>query len=183
MVPFSMRVIAAELPAHTGKGIEGLDALFALERTCTTVVARLDAGQTEAGTGTGTDADAAAGHDKAEQDARLELWRARHVRVQYAIGNCQLRSSLPPLCNGGHALAGSARWAAPAEGPRGVVAPLSTNHTTKGNHLTHTARVAVLRHRPPPHQGLLAGAQRVWPHPGQGRPEPQALRRHRAHRP
>ena len=82
MVPFALRVIAAELPAHRGNPTVALDALFALTMRCKSVVARLVQGEDEAGNKPGPDDAAPA----------LALWRGRSRKVQYVIGNCLLLS-------------------------------------------------------------------------------------------
>jgi len=82
MVPFALRVIVAELPAHRGNPTEALDRLFALARRCKAVIARLLKGQDEAGGMPGPDDAAPA----------LALWRSRTRKLNYVVGNCLLQS-------------------------------------------------------------------------------------------
>jgi hypothetical protein len=50
MVPFSLRILLAELPQHIGKPNEALDRLYYLQRTCKTVLKNLGNGLDEDGT-------------------------------------------------------------------------------------------------------------------------------------
>jgi len=49
MVPFSLRLLQAELPQHIGKPNEALDRLYSLQRMCRAVLKSLDSGLNEDG--------------------------------------------------------------------------------------------------------------------------------------
>lgn len=49
MVPFSLRILQAELPQHIGKPNEALDRLYSLQRMCKTVLKNLENGLHEDG--------------------------------------------------------------------------------------------------------------------------------------
>lgn len=82
MVPFSMRILQAELPQYMGRPRDALDNLYALQRTCFQVQENLLQNLTE---------DGSQGEMTPEYKmAAIELWVAREVRVLYSIGNCFL---------------------------------------------------------------------------------------------
>lgn len=82
MVPFSLRLIRAELPARLGDHATALAELHALKHTCQTAIARLGAGLAE---------DGGPAVEGADGMAAIAAWRARLRRVQLGIGNCLLR--------------------------------------------------------------------------------------------
>ncbi|XP_068678322.1 trafficking protein particle complex subunit 12-like isoform X2 [Montipora foliosa] len=82
MVPFSMRILQAELPQYMGRPRDALDNLYELQRTCAQVQKNLQANLMEDG-GQGE-------MTPANRMAAMDLWVAREVRVLYSIGNCFL---------------------------------------------------------------------------------------------
>eukprot|EP00041_Stephanoeca_diplocostata_P011771 m.194697 g.194697 ORF g.194697 m.194697 type:complete len:446 (-) comp18658_c0_seq1:94-1431(-) len=82
MVPFSLRVIRAELPAQLGQVTEALDQLCVLKHMCQMALKRLDKGLDE-------DGNTYEGTPELKQ-ASQELWTARIERLDYGIGNCLL---------------------------------------------------------------------------------------------
>ncbi|XP_031555083.1 trafficking protein particle complex subunit 12-like [Actinia tenebrosa] len=83
MVPFSLRILLAELPQHSGKPNEALDRLYSLQRTCKAVLKNL---------ANGLDEDGSKSADKSDdmREAAVKMWNERELRVLYAIGNCFL---------------------------------------------------------------------------------------------
>lgn len=82
MVPFSMRILQAELPQYMGRPRDALDNLYELQRNCAKVVKNLRENLMEDGShGEMTDEN---------RMAAIELWVSREVRVLYSIGNCFL---------------------------------------------------------------------------------------------
>jgi len=82
MVPFSMRILQAELPQYMGRARDALDNLYELQRTCAQVLKNLQENRTE---------DGGQGEMTPENRmAAIELWVSREVRVLYSIGNCFL---------------------------------------------------------------------------------------------
>jgi len=82
MVPFSLRILQAELPQYMGRPKDALDNLYELQRTCCKVLKNLQDNLTEDG-----------GQGEMTPEGRLaalELWISREVRVLYSIGNCFL---------------------------------------------------------------------------------------------
>jgi len=49
MVPFSMRILQAELPQYMGRARDALDNLYELQRTCAQVLKNLQENRTEDG--------------------------------------------------------------------------------------------------------------------------------------
>ena len=93
MVPFALRVLRAELPAHLGKPEETLDRLFGLHAVVDAMIANLERGLTAEGEEVA---------EKEEKDpaspemvdeataAALETWRRRRMNLLYAISNALL---------------------------------------------------------------------------------------------
>lgn len=82
MVPFSLRILRAELPQYMGRPRDALDSLYELQKTCAQVLKNLRGNKMEDG-GQGD-------ITPANRMAAIELWIAREVRVLYSIGNCFL---------------------------------------------------------------------------------------------
>ncbi|XP_015754909.1 PREDICTED: trafficking protein particle complex subunit 12-like [Acropora digitifera] len=82
MVPFSLRILRAELPQYMGRPRDALDSLYELQKTCAQVLKNLRGNRMEDG-GQGD-------ITPANRMAAIELWIAREVRVLYSIGNCFL---------------------------------------------------------------------------------------------
>eukprot|EP00035_Acanthoeca_spectabilis_P001032 m.77128 g.77128 ORF g.77128 m.77128 type:complete len:408 (-) comp10584_c0_seq1:2237-3460(-) len=83
MVPFSLRLIRAELPSRLGKHDGSLVQLHLLKHACQTAIARLQTGKAE---------DGSAEHDLGDQfDVVVQVWQSRLQRVEIGIGNCLLR--------------------------------------------------------------------------------------------
>ncbi|XP_050734491.1 trafficking protein particle complex subunit 12-like isoform X4 [Eriocheir sinensis] len=80
MVPFSFRLLVAELPQHLGKHTQALDRLNALLRTCNKIIKNLNTGLSEDGSNLEM--------TNNMRDDSLKLWRTRRHRVMYSITNC-----------------------------------------------------------------------------------------------
>eukprot|EP01137_Pigoraptor_chileana_P032209 Opistho-2@21224 len=77
MVPFSLRVLHAELPIHLNMPQESLDRTYAVIETCTKVLSSLRAGRTD---GMGP-------LDAADVTAAIALWQSRVDRLKFSVGN------------------------------------------------------------------------------------------------
>ncbi|KAK6307087.1 hypothetical protein J4Q44_G00222350 [Coregonus suidteri] len=82
MVPFSMRVLHAELPQYLGKPQESLERLHSMRTVCQTIVDNLEQGLSE-------DSSMINLTQKNRQES-LQLWRSRLSRVMYSMANCLL---------------------------------------------------------------------------------------------
>ncbi|XP_038656247.1 trafficking protein particle complex subunit 12 [Scyliorhinus canicula] len=82
MVPFSMRVLHAELPQYLGKPQESLDRLHAMKITCLKVIDYLENGLAEDGSMINVSSE--------NRQASMQLWRSRLGRVMYSMANCLL---------------------------------------------------------------------------------------------
>ncbi|XP_051942639.1 trafficking protein particle complex subunit 12 [Hippocampus zosterae] len=82
MVPFSMRLLHAELPQHLAKPQEALDRLHNLKTVCLTIVDNLEKGFAE-------DGDMITLTMENRQES-LKLWKSRLSRVLYSMANCLL---------------------------------------------------------------------------------------------
>ncbi|XP_061724134.1 trafficking protein particle complex subunit 12 [Cydia pomonella] len=82
MVPFALRLLIAEMPAHAGRPEKALPSLYAVLAVVQQMLANLKAGKTEDGS-----AVLAAEQDRAES---LRLWAGRETRVQHSIVNCAI---------------------------------------------------------------------------------------------
>eukprot|EP00795_Rhopilema_esculentum_P007846 gene7846-13724_t len=80
MVPFSLRIIRAELPQHNGRPQESLDRIYRLLASVRKILKNLKNGLSEEDEKI----------DLAEDILRdtIELWRRREIRVLYSLGNC-----------------------------------------------------------------------------------------------
>ncbi|XP_026333735.1 trafficking protein particle complex subunit 12 [Hyposmocoma kahamanoa] len=81
LVPFSLRLLVAELPGHVGKPEEAIDRLYAMLDIVQQMLENLRQGKTEDGTATITE------QDKIES---LRLWTGRETRVLHSIVNCAI---------------------------------------------------------------------------------------------
>uniref|UniRef100_A0A6Q2YAX5 Trafficking protein particle complex subunit 12 n=1 Tax=Esox lucius TaxID=8010 RepID=A0A6Q2YAX5_ESOLU len=82
MVPFSMRVLHAELPQYLGKPQESLDRLHSMRTVCQTILKNLEQGLAEDGSMISL--------TQENRQASLQLWRSRLSRVMYSMANCLL---------------------------------------------------------------------------------------------
>ncbi|KAM3871473.1 trafficking protein particle complex subunit 12 [Diretmus argenteus] len=82
MVPFSMRLLLAELPQYLTKPQEALDRLHNLKTVCHTILDNLEQGLAEDGSMVTV--------TQENRQASLELWRSRLSRVMYSMANCLL---------------------------------------------------------------------------------------------
>ncbi|XP_008059853.1 trafficking protein particle complex subunit 12 [Carlito syrichta] len=82
MVPFSMRILHAELQQYLGNPQESLDRLHGVKTICSKILTNLEQGLAEDG-----------GMSSVTQEGRqasIRLWRARLGRVMYSMANCLL---------------------------------------------------------------------------------------------
>ncbi|KJE92863.1 hypothetical protein CAOG_03754 [Capsaspora owczarzaki ATCC 30864] len=79
LVPFSLRVIHAQLPHYVGKPQLALDRLYSLNHTCTQVMSHLRSGKNENGIAQKLAA--------SRVQAALTLWGERQTKLQYCIAN------------------------------------------------------------------------------------------------
>eukprot|EP00794_Sanderia_malayensis_P004779 gene4779-5406_t len=84
LVPFSLRIIHAELPQHNGRPQESLDRLYRLLDVVKTVASNLENGLSEHGEENSI--------SETERTGAMQLWNSRHTRILYSIGNCLLGS-------------------------------------------------------------------------------------------
>ncbi|KAM7376473.1 hypothetical protein PAMP_006204 [Pampus punctatissimus] len=82
MVPFSMRLLHAELPQYLAKPQEALDRLHNLKTVCLAILENLEKGLAEDGSMITLTQD--------NRQASLKLWRSRLSRVMYSMANCLL---------------------------------------------------------------------------------------------
>ncbi|XP_053701068.1 trafficking protein particle complex subunit 12 [Synchiropus splendidus] len=82
MVPFSMRLLHAELPQYLAKPQEALDRLHNLKTVCHTILENLEKGLAEDGSMITLTPE--------NRQESLKLWRARLSRVMYSMANCLL---------------------------------------------------------------------------------------------
>lgn len=82
MVPFSMRLLHAELPQYLAKPQEALDRLHNLKTVCLTILENLEKGLAEDGSMITLTPE--------NRQASLTLWRSRLSRVMYSMANCLL---------------------------------------------------------------------------------------------
>ncbi|XP_045455680.1 trafficking protein particle complex subunit 12 [Melitaea cinxia] len=81
LVPFSLRLLIAELPMHVNKPEEAMDRLYAMLSVIEQMIANLKESRTEDGTSTITAED---------QTESLRLWTSRQTRVLHSIINCAI---------------------------------------------------------------------------------------------
>ncbi|XP_030054780.1 trafficking protein particle complex subunit 12 isoform X1 [Microcaecilia unicolor] len=82
MVPFSMRVLHAELPQYVGNPQESLDRLHNMKTICTKILDHLEKGLAEDGSMINI--------TQSNRQASVQLWRSRLGRVMYSMANCLL---------------------------------------------------------------------------------------------
>uniref|UniRef100_A0A7N6ASA9 Trafficking protein particle complex subunit 12 n=1 Tax=Anabas testudineus TaxID=64144 RepID=A0A7N6ASA9_ANATE len=82
MVPFSMRLLHAELPQYLSKPQEALDRLHSLKTVCLSILENLEKGLAEDGSMITL--------TQENRQASLKLWRSRLSRVMYSMANCLL---------------------------------------------------------------------------------------------
>ncbi|XP_014842920.1 PREDICTED: trafficking protein particle complex subunit 12 [Poecilia mexicana] len=82
MVPFSMRLLHAELPQYLSKPQEALDRLHNLKTVCLAILENLEKGLAEDGSMITL--------AQENRQASLKLWRSRLSRVMYSMANCLL---------------------------------------------------------------------------------------------
>ncbi|XP_072545233.1 trafficking protein particle complex subunit 12 [Salminus brasiliensis] len=82
MVPFSMRVLHAELPQYLNKPQESLDRLHSMRSVCQKILANLEEGLAEDGSMMTL--------TQENRKASIQLWRSRLCRVMYSMANCLL---------------------------------------------------------------------------------------------
>ncbi|KAB0353536.1 hypothetical protein FD755_023765, partial [Muntiacus reevesi] len=82
MVPFSMRVLHAELQQYLGNPQEALDRLHRLKAVCSKILANLEQGLAEDGTMSSI--------AQENRQASVQLWRSRLGRVTCSMANCLL---------------------------------------------------------------------------------------------
>ncbi|XP_074717732.1 trafficking protein particle complex subunit 12 isoform X2 [Strix uralensis] len=82
MVPFSMRILHAELPQYLGNPQESLDRLHSMKIICAKILENLEQGLAEDGSMTNI--------TQENRQASVQLWRSRLGRVMYSMANCLL---------------------------------------------------------------------------------------------
>nr|XP_019940522.1 PREDICTED: trafficking protein particle complex subunit 12 [Paralichthys olivaceus]XP_019940523.1 PREDICTED: trafficking protein particle complex subunit 12 [Paralichthys olivaceus] len=82
MLPFSMRLLHAELPQYLAKPQEALDRLHTLKTVCHAILENLEKGLAEDGTMITL--------TQENRQASLKLWQSRLSRVMYSMANCLL---------------------------------------------------------------------------------------------
>ncbi|XP_015236774.1 PREDICTED: trafficking protein particle complex subunit 12 [Cyprinodon variegatus] len=82
MVPFSMRLLHAELPQYLAKPREALDRLHKLKTVCLAILENLEKSLAEDGSMITI--------AEENRQASLKLWRSRLSRVMYSTANCLL---------------------------------------------------------------------------------------------
>ncbi|XP_017287244.1 trafficking protein particle complex subunit 12 [Kryptolebias marmoratus] len=82
MVPFSMRLLHAELPQYLAKPQEALDRLHNLKTICLAILENLEKSLAEDGSMITL--------SQENRQASLKLWRSRLSRVMYSMANCLL---------------------------------------------------------------------------------------------
>ncbi|XP_010955241.3 trafficking protein particle complex subunit 12 isoform X1 [Camelus bactrianus] len=82
MVPFSMRILHAELQQYLGNPQESLDRLHRVKAVCSKILANLQQGLAEDGS--------ASSLSQENRQASIQLWRSRLGRVMCSMANCLL---------------------------------------------------------------------------------------------
>ncbi|XP_002758104.1 trafficking protein particle complex subunit 12 isoform X1 [Callithrix jacchus] len=82
MVPFSMRILHAELQQYLGNPQESLDRLHRVKTVCSKILANLEQGFAEDGSMSSVTLEG--------RQASIRLWRSRLGRVMYSMANCLL---------------------------------------------------------------------------------------------
>ncbi|XP_045513451.1 trafficking protein particle complex subunit 12 isoform X1 [Pieris brassicae] len=81
LVPFSLRLLIAELPSHFGKPEEAMDRLYIILDVIDMMLSNLNKNKTEDGCGIITEED---------KNESTRLWSGRRVRVLHSIVNCAI---------------------------------------------------------------------------------------------
>ncbi|XP_006882914.1 PREDICTED: trafficking protein particle complex subunit 12 [Elephantulus edwardii] len=82
MVPFSMRILHAELQQYLGSPQESLDRLHRMKTICSKILTNLEQGLAEDGSMSNI--------TQENRQASIQLWRSRLGRVMYSMANCLL---------------------------------------------------------------------------------------------
>ncbi|KAM9201072.1 trafficking protein particle complex subunit 12 isoform 2-T2 [Dugong dugon] len=82
MVPFSMRILHAELRQYLGSPQESLDRLHRMKTICSKILTNLEQGLAEDGSMSNI--------TQENRKASIQLWRSRLGRVMYSMANCLL---------------------------------------------------------------------------------------------
>nr|XP_032815581.1 trafficking protein particle complex subunit 12 [Petromyzon marinus]XP_032815582.1 trafficking protein particle complex subunit 12 [Petromyzon marinus] len=82
MVPFSLRILHAELPQYLGRPQETLDRLHQVGVICAKILSNLENGLAEDGSMINLSTE--------NRQASVQLWRSRVARVHYSTANCLL---------------------------------------------------------------------------------------------
>ncbi|XP_043844120.1 trafficking protein particle complex subunit 12 [Dromiciops gliroides] len=82
MVPFSMRILHAELQQYLGNPQESLDRLHNMKTICSKILKNLEQGLAEDGSMNNI--------TQENRHASVQLWRSRLGRVMYSMANCLL---------------------------------------------------------------------------------------------
>ncbi|XP_006864029.1 PREDICTED: trafficking protein particle complex subunit 12 [Chrysochloris asiatica] len=82
MVPFSMRILHAELQQYLGNPQESLDRLHRMKTICSKILMNLEQGLAEDGSMNNI--------SQENRQASIQLWRSRLGRVMYSMANCLL---------------------------------------------------------------------------------------------
>uniref|UniRef100_A0A4X2KST7 Trafficking protein particle complex subunit 12 n=1 Tax=Vombatus ursinus TaxID=29139 RepID=A0A4X2KST7_VOMUR len=82
MVPFSMRILHAELQQYLGNPQESLDRLHNMKTICSQILRNLEQGLAEDGSMNNI--------TQENRHASVQLWRSRLGRVMYSMANCLL---------------------------------------------------------------------------------------------
>ncbi|KAB1267088.1 Trafficking protein particle complex subunit 12 [Camelus dromedarius] len=82
MVPFSMRILHAELQQYLGNPQESLDRLHRVKAVCSKILTNLQQGLAEDGSTSGL--------SQENRQASIQLWRSRLGRVMCSMANCLL---------------------------------------------------------------------------------------------
>ncbi|XP_020821485.1 trafficking protein particle complex subunit 12 isoform X1 [Phascolarctos cinereus] len=82
MVPFSMRILHAELQQYLGNPQESLDRLHNMKTICSKILRNLEQGLAEDGSMNNI--------TQENRHASVQLWRSRLGRVMYSMANCLL---------------------------------------------------------------------------------------------
>uniref|UniRef100_A0A3P8UHF3 Trafficking protein particle complex subunit 12 n=1 Tax=Cynoglossus semilaevis TaxID=244447 RepID=A0A3P8UHF3_CYNSE len=88
MVPFSMRLLHAEIPQYLAKPQEALDRLHNLKTVCLAILENLEKGLAEDGSMITL--------AQENVQASLQLWQSRLSRVMYSMANCLLLMKVGP---------------------------------------------------------------------------------------
>ncbi|XP_038218331.1 trafficking protein particle complex subunit 12 [Zerene cesonia] len=137
LVPFSLRLLVAELPGHVGKAEEAMDRLYIMLDVIQTMIKNLNDNKTEDGSEPITE------EDKTES---IRLWSGRRIRVMHSIVNCAIALKDYRLAT--NTLATLQRQATSAQQQRAITSALCRLHLLAGNvdaAVTHLNEARVTR--------------------------------------